>query len=216
MPTVRFQQIDDQNRRDHFFIRDDDECYFLFEYTAGAGYAGDANQLIVNLKKKKGAGGYHWKANAIAKCAKYLEPAINHEWLRSAVLVPVPPSKAKGDPDYDDRILRICYSINVGFPVDVREIITQTVSTDPVHAGSRLRPEELTQIYAIDEDLCSNMPVQIGVVDDMLTAGAHFRAMKDLLQIRFPAANVVGFFITRRAVPNPFTDVTIDDLLDPG
>jgi hypothetical protein len=44
-------------------------------------------------------------------------------------------------------------------------------------------------------------PVRIGVVDDVLTLGAHFRAMKHVLQQRFPGVPVVGFFIARRVHP---------------
>lgn len=69
----------------------------------------------------------------------------------------------------------------------VRELVVQTQSTDAVHEGDRLTPHQLNAIYQIDESLCGpGDPKYIGVVDDMLTAGAHFRAMKDTLQARFP------------------------------
>jgi hypothetical protein len=69
----------------------------MYEYTAGAGYDGEANQLIYNLKKRKGAGGYQYKAGAIARCAADMGPARNSKWLEEAVLVPTPPSKIKND-----------------------------------------------------------------------------------------------------------------------
>ncbi len=72
------------------------------------------------------------------------------------------------------------------------------------HEGERHKPEELKAAYEIDEVLAKGVPKNIGVVDDMLTAGAHFRAMKDTLVERFPDANIVGLFVTRRVIENPF------------
>jgi hypothetical protein len=213
--AVRFQKIEEKNRGDHYYITDGDECYFLYEYTAGMGYAhSETNQLILNLKKKRGSGGYHWKSNAIAQCASDLGQAINPKWLQSAVLVPVPPSKIKSDLMFDDRMSRVCRGIKAAVAVDVRELIVQVESTDAVHDGNRLKPEELQKNYRIDEDLCSEgAPKYIGIVDDMLTAGAHFRAVKNILSKRFPETKIVGFFIARRIFSNPFGEVSLDDLL---
>ena len=36
------------------------------------------------------------------------------------------------------------------------------------------------------------------LVDDVLTAGSHFRAAKDLLSLNFPGVPVVGLFVARR------------------
>jgi hypothetical protein len=43
---------------------------------------------------------------------------------------------------------------------------------------------------------------RIGIVDDVLTAGTHYCAMKSTLQARFPGVLVVGFFIARRVQPD--------------
>ena len=216
MPAVRFQKIDENNRGDHYYITEGDECLFLYEYTAGMGYShSETNSLISNLKKKKGAGGYAWKGRAIASCAAALGPAINPKWLAEAVLVPIPPSKIKTDPMYDDRMTQVCKSIKSQAPVDVRELILQIKSTDAVHEGSRLKPEEIQANYRIDEDLCKGRddPKYIGIVDDMLTAGAHFRAAKNILSARFSSSKITGFFIARRIFSNPFDEVSLEDLL---
>jgi predicted amidophosphoribosyltransferase len=92
-------------------------------------------------------------------------------------------------------------------------LVHQTVSTSAAHEGNRHKPDELKAIYRIDEALSAPEPKSIGIVDDMLTAGAHFRAMKDVLQARFPEANIVGFFLTRRVFPDPFAEVSLEDLL---
>ncbi|SCB35987.1 hypothetical protein GA0061099_1005405 [Bradyrhizobium yuanmingense] len=214
MSAVRFQKIEDHNRPDHHYLTAEDSCIFLYEYTRGMGFAhSETNSLILNLKKKKNSGGYHWKADAIAKCAAAIGPALNPLWLAEAVLVPVPPSKAKTDEFYDDRMTRVCKAIVSTVPIDVREIVYQIQSTDAVHDGNRLSPAELRNNYKIDENLCSpGDPKYIGIVDDMLTAGAHFRAMKDILKARFPTSIITGIFIARRVFPNSGA-VSLDDLL---
>ncbi|SFI63606.1 hypothetical protein [Bradyrhizobium sp. Gha] len=215
MSAVRFQKIEDKNRADHYYITEGDECLFLYEYTAGMGYAhSETNSLILNLKKKKGAGGYTWKARGIASCAAALGPAINPKWLAEAVLVPIPPSKIKSDPMHDDRMTQVCKAIRSEATVDVRELIVQIRSTEAVHDGNRLKPEEIEANYRIDEALCGAAdPKYIGVVDDILTAGAHFRAAKNVLSKRFPSSRITGFFIARRIFSNPFGEVSLDDLL---
>ena len=119
MSAVRFQKIDDQNRQDHYYLTAEDECLFLYEYTSGMGYAhSETNSLILNLKKKKNSNGYVWKGRAIASCAAALGPAFNPKWLADAVLVPIPPSKIKTDPLYDDRMTQVCLSVVRTFGAD--------------------------------------------------------------------------------------------------
>src|SRR6516164_10034815 len=98
MATLRLQQIDPTNRGDHWYLVEADECHFIYEYTAGAGWrGGETNQLIHNLQKKVGDGGYHYKLPAIARCAGALSEVLSDVWLAQACLLPVPPSKIKTD-----------------------------------------------------------------------------------------------------------------------
>jgi len=92
--SLLLQQIDETNRRDHWYLDDGDDCHYLYEYTSGQGWrGGETNQLIHNLQKKRGDGGFHYKAPAIARCANDLSAVLNAEWLAQATIVPVPPSK---------------------------------------------------------------------------------------------------------------------------
>ncbi|MGY3627118.1 putative amidophosphoribosyltransferase [Bradyrhizobium sp. USDA 3686] len=157
--------------------------------------------------------GYHWKADAISKCATAMGPALNPKWLAEAVVVPVPPSKIKSDPLYDDRMTRVCQAIKSTVPVDVRELVQQIKSTEAVHEGNRFTPAELQANYRIDENLCGEGdPKYIGIVDDMLTAGAHFRAISGMLSARFPTSKITGIFVARRIFPQS-DPVSLDDLL---
>lgn len=183
-----------------------DTCLYLFEYTSHMRYDFSAtNNLISNLKKKpslSGTSAYKYKRSAIQQCAMTLATSLNSSWLDVCTLVPVPCSRVFGDPDYDDRMEEICQRIRPG--LDVRKIVTQTRSTirsHEVQSGQRLTVEDLLQVYQIDESKCHPQPVTIGIVDDVLTAGTHFRAMHTLLVQRFPTAEIYGIFVARRVFP---------------
>ena len=96
-------------------------------------------------------------------------------------------------------------------PLDIREFIVQTVSTDAVHArDARPAPERIEALYRIDETLTEPVRDVIAVDDDILTTGAHFRAAKSVLSARFPGAAIIGLFIARR-VPNTAAVKDFDD-----
>lgn len=214
MTAIRLQQIDDTNRRDHHYLSAEDECYFLYEYTAGGGWQhGTTNQLIHNLKKKKGDGGFHYKPGAITQCSTDFSATIAEPWLSGSVLVPVPPSKIRTDPAYDDRIAQICRGIRKPSQPDVRELIEQIKSTEAFHEGQRLKPNELRANYKFNEADLNNLPASVGVVDDLLTTGSHYRAVKDMILERAPNCRVVGFFVARRAIPSAFEEFLVDDPL---
>jgi len=212
--AIRLQQIDDTNRRDHYYLTPEDECYFLYEYTAAAGWQhGTTNQLIHNLKKKKGDGGFHYKPAAIARCSQDFSATIAEPWLSNSVLIPIPPSKIKADPGHDDRISQICRGIRKPGPPDVRELIEQIKSTEAFHEGQRLKPNELRANYSFNEAHLNNFPASVGVVDDLLTTGSHYRAVKDMILERAPNCRVVGFFVARRAIPSAFEEFLADEPL---
>jgi hypothetical protein len=78
------------------------------------------------------------------------------------------------------------------------------MSTAAAHeAGSGERPsvEDLLAIYEIDETLAQPAPTAIGIFDDVLTAGTHYRAMEITLRNCFPGVPIFGIFIARRVFP---------------
>jgi len=203
---MRLSEIDDSNRGDHMRLVDGDNCLFLFEYTSGRDYTFSAtNDLINNLKKKPTASqaqlGY--KNGAIIRCATTLRDALNPAWLDTATIIPVPGSKAADHPDYDNRMERVAKLIRPG--LDVRNLVIQDQSTTAAHeagfGGDRVTVDELLELYRIDEALTGPAPSNIGILDDVLTAGTHFRAMKTVLAHRFPTATITGLFIARRVFP---------------
>ncbi|WP_218144663.1 hypothetical protein [Loktanella sp. DSM 29012] len=191
---------------------------FLREYKASAGYEGETNSLIWNLKKKPSErrikGGWHHKGRAISQASRELAASLNPKWLDHATLVPVPGSKAAGHPDYDDRMEQICRGIRPG--LDVRCLVTQAASTEASHSagdGNRASVSELLSNYQLDEALAEPAPSGIGIFDDVLTVGRHYRAMHTILSKRFPGVPITGIFIARTIHPNPFGDIDLSDLI---
>ena len=138
----RLTKVDDLIRPDHWYLTEADACYFIGEYTARRGYAYSAtNSLILNFKKttdRRGRPEWRYKERAIRTAAAAFRRALTGA-LDRLTFVPIPPSKAKADPLHDDRLTRMLGAIRPTPPLDVRELIVQTASTDAVH-GSHVRP----------------------------------------------------------------------------
>jgi hypothetical protein len=201
----RFRRIDETNIGDHHHLAPADECYFLFEYTAHKRYDYSAtNNLISNLKKKPGSSSIaelRYKAAAIRRCASYIAAAVNRDRLPDWTMVPIPPSKDRSDPAYDDRLSRVCRLIDAPRPLDVRELVVQSQSTVAAHEaepGQRPTVDDLLAIYRIDETIAQPTPNNILIVDDVVTAGTHYRAMHTILSGRFPDVPIHAMFIARR------------------
>lgn len=215
----RLTQIDASVRSDHYYLTEDDICLFFGEYTARRGFShSDTNQLISNLKKSvslQGQAQYRYKIRAINTIAKNLSIITNPQ---DFTFVPIPSSKTKNDPLYDDRLIKILAKYKtLNQNVDFREVVLQTQTTRASHEcadGERLSSEELEEIYAIDENTVPGIRPTLIIFDDMITTGNHFKAMQTTLLRRFPNATIIGLFISRRVseAENPF-DV-FDDMSD--
>ena len=198
--------IDELTRSDHHYLDEDDSCYFIGEYTSSAGYQHSVtNQLIFNLKKgmdRRNQPDWRYKDAAIKKAAQTIEKVLIESALNELTFVPIPPSKIRGDPAHDDRMLRIVQAIRPSKPVDARELIIQTESTDAMHASeTRLSPDQIEALYRINGGLVTPTPTVVVLVDDVLTTGAHFKAAQSVLRKQFPGVPVFGLFVARRALP---------------
>ena len=212
--TLQLQQIDQLLRPQHFFITAEDNCYFLREYTAGAGYGrGETNNIISNLKKstdRRGLPEWKYKENAIRQAGRELRAALGDAWLQRTTIVPMPPSRSKANSLYDDRMMRIVTVMTEGLRSDVRELIVQPNDMTAAHtADSRPRPEDWYAAYVVDETLALPQPTSVVVIDDVMTAGAHFAGFKRRLLERFPSVALYGVFYARRAVQQDPTDLAV-------
>jgi len=197
-------KIDPLYLSDFRYLQSDDECYYLGEYTARQGFEFSAtNNLVINLKKSpeyKGTRAWPHKLAAIERCAKAIKRVLSTELLEKKTLVPMPPSLARTEFLFDDRILRILKSLanEAGVKCDIRELIVQRESYTASH-GSELRmgPAQLRNLYSLAPDLLDPQPEGILLLDDVITTGSHFRAAKDALLGEWPTLRVVGLFIAR-------------------
>ncbi len=197
----RVVRIDKLTLPDHYYLNHRDICFYAGEYTAGEGHAySETNQLIHNFKKtvdKRGTPQWQYKDQAILQAAEIFRHAIKPE--AQITFVPVPPSKAKDDPLYDDRMLRLLQLVCKGRQADIRELVLQTKSINATHiSDNRPRPDDLIANYVLDESITEPEPTTILIFDDVITTGCHFKAVQQLLAKRFPSANIAGFFIARR------------------
>ena len=159
----RLLKVDDLVRSDHYYLSDDDVCYYIGEYTARAGFRySPTNQLISNFKKKphfKGTPQWRYKTEAIQQVATKFRDAVGVPQLRALTFIPVPPSKAKNDPEYDDRLPQMLKATHPTLQLDVREIVVQDVSTLEVHLGAdRPTPDEIRNRYRVDDSLAKPVP----------------------------------------------------------
>lgn len=200
MKNAKLNKFDEETRKDHAYLRAEDDCYYLIEYTAKRSFNySAANNFINNFKKEPGVKAtYQWKhkLTAIRQAAETLSSELPKAWLEKSTFVPIPPSKSTSHPEYDDRMLRVLQELQ---GADVRELVYQHKSMEATHVSiDRHSIEELVDNYRIDEDQSDPEPKHIVIVDDMMTAGAHYRAMRRILRKRFPKASISGVFLARR------------------
>lgn len=219
----RLTVVGELERADHYHLPADARCYFWGDYTPHEHTDGlkwrysPTNQLMANFKKKMDrAGQYDWryKSEAIASIAtsfaqfwKWGELHTTHR----VALVPVPPSRARTDLLYDPRMHDVVQAIaaRCNLPLDIRDCLSFGGQYGASHeSNERPTPEQLYQALTFDP-IAGNTQNQPGVIflfDDMLTTGAHYVAATRRLAHHFPGVQVVGNFIARRVVPNPFAD----------
>jgi hypothetical protein len=206
----RLTKIDALTRCDHHLLREEDKCFFLGEYTTRKGFSHSAtNNLIINFKKpmdRRGSAQWAYKALNISNAARALYKALNGSDLSGMTFVPVPPSKAKSDPLYDDRMLSMLTQLSSlvkssdGYDIDVRELVTQASSGPAAHDGEvRPSPAELAAGYSIENHLLPGVKAKVVICDDVLTTGSHFRAMCDVLEPVLAERTFRGLFLARRA-----------------
>ena len=212
MTAIRLLKIDESNRGHHPFLNEKHECYFFYDYTAGKKAAhSDGNRLVLNIKKpvsEKGLPHYKYKLEAIKDAGAMLNAAFKKapKTLETAVVVPIPPSKAKSDVNYDDRMWRVVNLACDEITTQKLEIIEQLQTVEPSHkqqSGMRMRPDQLRENYKLSFPVTTETVI---FVDDVLTTGAHFVACHDIIKNANPETRVIGFFLARRVPPSVFDD----------
>jgi predicted amidophosphoribosyltransferase len=166
-------------RADHCYLDTTDVCYFETIYKTRRN--SDTRRKL--LKFKRG------DPSTILFFARLLARTIPDEWLEQFTFVPMPPSKGLNSP---------VRSMVGHLPAkDIRDLVLQIRGTPSAHTGWRLSPKQRERILVVDELQANPTPNAVVIVDDIVTTGAHFRAMKRVLQARWPGLHVIGLFLSR-------------------
>jgi hypothetical protein len=201
--------LDAPSRAEHAFLAASDRCAFLAQYLGGRGYqAGGCNQLIRNFKCEPSAAlgnprRQRYKQQAIARLARWLRGAISREQAECCTWVPIPPSRQRGDPDFDDRLSRTLNLAFNAYDVDVRALLYQLQSTVPDHARqARLSAQALYENLRLDVEALMARPVRqsIALFDDVLTTGKHYKCCERRLREALPCTPIAGVFLMRRVL----------------
>jgi phosphoribosylpyrophosphate synthetase len=188
----------------HSDLENNDECYYLRDYTRGTGFQGSpTNDLILNFKKGvkyKGTVQYPYKIKAIDQISnEILEGFKAHLKIPNPIFCPIPPSKAKDHPEYDDRLIQVLTKVQTEFPMQILELIETSTSHVPQHnAEVRMSLLELKDhLQFMNKGIDLNGKA-VFLFDDIITNGRHFKACKQLILEHYPQARVIGLFIARR------------------
>lgn len=215
----RLTIVGDHERPDHSHLPASAKCYFWGEYTPKEHITGHpwdfsaTNQLIFNFKKKPGLQGQQYKRAAINQVAQAFAAQWRWAEMRQhrAALIPIPPSRARTDPLFDPRMCETLATManTVGGVFDIRDCLSFSGVYAASHiASARPTPDDLYRELSFDPmtGRAQDQPGVIMLFDDILTTGAHFVAASRRLGEAFPGVLVVGVFIARRVIPNPFAD----------
>lgn len=168
-------------------------------YVKGGFGMSEANQRVFNLKKpmeRRGLPDWHYKQEAIAVFGHDLASFLAKMPLRQheAVIVPMPTSKRRDDPLYDDRLVQACEIASELVGVPILDCFEVGESVSPSHMGGTRSVDAIRENLAIPEarqlerfDVCV-------LVDDVVSTGAHYAACWELLASVSPDLAVLAAF----------------------
>ena len=201
----RLRQIGDIERPDHSYFAPEHSCFYFGEYTARKGWGhSSTNGIINNIKKHPntlGTAQWRYKLQEIDRIGRLIRANLKPEALSSITFVPAPPSRPPGNPDYDDRMLRLGRAI--GNDVDIRPLLETAQARDPAHqSDERPGPDVLAVGMRICEDQVGAPPVSTPLIllDDVLVTGATFLSCHQILLDRFPEVTVLEHIRFRRNI----------------
>ena len=186
------------------YLKKNDYCVYAREYKTHTDYrAGETNSLIVNFKKSpsvKNTNQWKHRNNAIVRFRLELEYLFSPV-TSDITVTAIPSSKRKDDPEYDNRfedLFKECQNIypsklyrntlNVEWPVEIKNTVP------PSHTlKNRPSPAEIKANY-IWKGFKGEPPRKLYVIDDIITQGAHFRAISDFLRDNQYEGQIVGVF----------------------
>jgi hypothetical protein len=207
----RLSRIDATTRSHHHYLDEDDECLYFGEFFNRKDWsAGAINHLVMDYKKSPARIASHPRRERLLN---YKSVAI---WIIAAGLraqftpgdvatrytfVPMPSSKAVGDPDHCDRLhvtLDEAFGRAPYAQADIRPLLRQTrsVAADHHSRGKRIDYSDLLAITEIDPgQLTTPVREQIVLFDDVLTSGKHYKVARTRIREALPGHPILGLFV---------------------
>ena len=196
---IKWRKLPKKPLHCHRHINNDDICIYSREYISEGYTASQTNSLILNFKKSpsKKANRSEWtyRQQAIEQFKNEIETLFKQDL--SITITALPSSKHKTDSEYDKRfedlfkeLLKSRPLLKVEWPVEIKE------TSQASHLGGERNPADIKKNYIWKKFEDSRIK-RLCVFDDVLTTGAHFRAISDFLRENGYTGKIIGIFWAR-------------------
>lgn len=161
-------------------------------YSTGQGYNTPTNDLVLNLKIKPpvAANRLRYKLGAIEQFAQEAAHLLNtHNRDRKFILVPMPPSKLRGTPQFDDRLERVATRINQLAPhAGWMPVLDRVQDTGAAHDGGIRNAQVAYASLSVAQRPAPEVlrDHSFLILDDVITSGAQFEGARLRLEESFP------------------------------
>lgn len=198
--TFRWRRVD-LTDGGHSFLDPDDCVLYYMDRVHGGFDKSAANQKIVNIKMgvNQSSSRLYFRNKAINEYARNMVDLIcGFPEFQEAALVPIPPSEARDDPEYDDKMERVCSAAaqlarKRGLGLSVSNLLSQIESHEPFHENDKMRnPDTIYRNLVLDKTLIPSGICTFILVDDVFTSGSHFVACKRKILNAIPDASIAG------------------------
>lgn len=180
--------------QDQLDYMEEHDCWvYAGEYISRAGYHKGMNSQILNFKKsplKMKPRERKYRERAIKQFKKDIESLLGS--YPKIVLTAVPSSRRKDDPEYTNRfedlfqeILKSHSKWIVEWPIEIKE------TTEASHNFGPRDPNLLMENY-IWKGFKHGEPEVLHIFDDVITKGAHLRAVSDFLRSHNYKGKIIG------------------------
>lgn len=209
---MKFLELAEEHMHEHSYLNIQDNIYYLEEYRSGDGYAGNGNSLIINLKKsveRKGTDEWKHKEKAIIDMAILLaEEMDNGNGVKRKIYwIPIPPSKIRTDPLFDDRTYRIL-TLATAISSSKKHFVVDALHQNSNRESFSTSTDKRDIANLVSNYLMNDIPNydpetdMIVIFDDLLTTGCHFKAVEEVILNRYDNAKIMGIFVARRVLRN--------------
>ncbi len=216
----QWQLFTEEDENKPSYLNPQDTCYFLdYHYSYSVKPNHDMSNQIGNFKKgiaRKGKNEWYYREKAVQLFAKHLTkfPAIKNMEPNTAILA-MPSSKKPEHLEYDNRFEDLFNSmveqqattINIVTPITLKESVTA------VHVEGKREPQALLVNYSWQGEDLSSINHLI-VCDDVITSGAHFRAISNFLRQNGYNNKITGLFFARHAYVDHSDGLNYFEVLD--